>query len=196
MNPSLDAERTKNYTKALSTAKDTDGSVFYGKGYVRGKRVNPPTGEMVEGEGYGCTGFIPVSRNTTIYAQALNLDETAGNTGAVLYNSSFTRIMHVNAANLVPNKSTSYFTGYEATEKGFKVTVADTSSTNNVAYIRFTFKREHIGFNPVISVGNPITYTTSGYLRDAIKVKPANVEGLSEILGSYIDDVDALLGGG
>lgn len=193
----VDVTRTPNFTNALSTATDTDGSIFNGTGYVKyGKRVNDSNGAVTNANYYGCTGFIPVARASNIYINGAFINSTDNYTGVVFYDSNFARIGAVGAKNLSTNGSYYWTVNYEETDKGFNFSVADTATVNNVRYMRLSFQSEDIGVNPIVSVGNPITYTQTGSLTEGITVKAANVEGLSEILGSYINDVDALLGGG
>ncbi len=181
------AERIANFTDKLSTAKDRDGSVFNGIGYHKyGYRINASDGAVVSSPYYGCTGFIPAVKGDTVYADYLKIKASDNNVNAVLYDSSFGRIMNINAGNIVSNGQYYYLTGYEENETGFKVAIPNNTSTTNVAYIRFTFERGDIGVKPVISVNEPITYTQTGYLTDGIKVKAENVEGLSEVFGNAI----------
>ena len=193
----VDAERTANFTNSLSSAIDTNGSAYNSIGYNKGVKLTLADGSTSVNESYGCTGFIPNVRGKTIYTHGLALRDGDNTTGIVLYDANFNRLAHASIEILRNAGSTGYwYRDYEATEKGFKFTIPSNGTTTNVYYVRISFHRTQIGDNAVVSVGNPITYSQSGYLTDGIKVKSQNVEGLSEILGSYIDDVDALLGGG
>ena len=188
----VDAERTANFTNVLPSAIDTDGSVFNGKGFIKsGGRLVLSSGKHVDTPNYGYTGFIPVTAGSVIYTQALKIDTTDGYAGAIIYDANKSRLAASTGLQFATN-AVSYNFHYEELEKGFSLEV---KKPNSGVYIRFVFKRADIGVNPIVSVGNPITYTQTGRITDGITIKAANVEGLSEILGSYIDDVDALLGG-
>lgn len=184
----VDAERAAAFTNVLPEATDTDGSVFNGIGYAKhGYELHSDGTVTADGVYCGCSGFIPVKQNDVIYGKNIKLE--GATVCAVTYDASKALVLSSTPSNL-PNQT--YFYDYETTDDGFKLTVKQRST---VAYIRFGYGRTSIGERPIISVNNPIEYITTGYLADSIKVKSANVEGLSEILGSYIDDVDALIGG-
>jgi hypothetical protein len=193
----VDGQRVSNFTNVLSAAIDTDGTVFNGIGYAKyGYRLNAD-GSVTAYPYCGCTGFIPVKQNDVIYVKGFKIPDvleadggTYGWPVVVSYDSSFAVMAYRTGKNI---KTEDYFFKYEAEEDGFKLTVKQRST---VAYVRFGYSRENMGNYPVISINNEITYSQIGYLQDGIKVKPENVEGLSEILGSYINDIDALLGGG
>lgn len=179
-------ERIPTFTDKLSTAIDTDGSVFNGIGYYAyGHRINASNGLVIDDPYYGCTGFIPAKKGDTIYADYLKVNGSDNYVNAVLYNSSFGRVMSINAGNLVTNAQHYSLEGYEETETGFKVRLASKDATNDkVAYIRFTFTRAGFGSKPVISVNEPIGYTQSGFLADSVKVKAENIIGLGSGGGS------------
>lgn len=191
----VDTERTANFTNMLPTAIDTDGSVYNGIGYIKsGYRLNT-NGSLLQDPYCGCTGFIPVKQNDVVYVKNIKFatsdQSEVGHPCIVSYDSSFAYMAHRTGKNVATDD---YFFGeYELLEDGFKIKIFQRST---VAYIRLSYPRANISDQPIVSINNPITYSQVGYLQDGVKVKTANVEGLSEILGSYIDDVDALLGGG
>jgi hypothetical protein len=191
-----DTQRVANFTNVLPAAIDTDRSVFMGKGYVKYGYRLCGDGSLLADVYCGCTGFIPVKQNDVIYVKGLKIPDVLAADGGeygypvvVSYDSSFAYQAHRTGKNV---KIENYYFKYEAMDDGFKLTVKERST---VAYVRFSYPRENIGNYPIVSINNEITYSQVGYLEDGIKVKTENVEGLSEILGSYIDDVDALLGG-
>lgn len=183
----IDGERTAAFTNVLPAATDTDGSVFNGVGYAKYGYKLENDGTTTANAYNGCTGFIPIKQNDVIYGKNIKLE---GDYNVVVtYDSSKAVIQFAQQTNLA---GMTYFFDYTPTDDGFVLKVKQRST---VAYVRFGYARDKIGERPIISVNNPIEYTTTGYLTDGIKVKSANIEGLSEILGSYIDDVDALIGG-
>lgn len=189
-NDFIDAERTPAFTNALSTAIDSDGSIFNGVGYARYGKVLGTNGNVTnDSSGYtGCTGFIPVKQGDTIYAKGIKI--TGSTVVIVTYDSNKAYIQHATDGKV---SGQTYFFDYTETDDGFVLTIKQRATT---AYIRFGFGRTNIGKRPIISVNKPIEYSVSGHLAEGVKVTPGQVEGLAEILGSYIDDVDALLGGG
>lgn len=186
-----DTQRVANFTNVLPNAKNSDGSIFNGIGYVKyGYRLNND-GSLIADSYSGCTGFIPVKQNDVVYVKGIKSPEGWGYPAVMSFDSSFAYMAHLTGNNIT---ATGYFFGeYEAFDDGFKIKILQRST---VAYIRFSYPRANIGEYPIVSISNPITYSQVGYLQDSVKVKSENVEGLSEILGSYINDVDALLGGG
>ena len=187
LNNIVDAETVANFTNALPLATDNDGSVFNGIGYAKSGYELLNDGNVTAGVYSGVTGFIPIAQNDVIYAKNISL---LGSTVAVvIYDADKAYIQHAGPDNLA---GMTYFFDYTTTEDGFILKVKERST---VSYIRFGYGRTQIGERPIISVNNPIEYTASGYLKEGIKVTASQVDGLSEILGSYIDDVDALIGG-
>lgn len=164
----------------LRKAIDTDGSVYNGKGYVRsGKRVNGPNGAVLDTATYGCTGFIPATRGATIYTKDLVLPSDDGWATVVLYDSNFNRVMHVNAQNMSTNTSYYYLDNYEALENGFKVSIADTNSVNNVRYIRLSTSQENFGAKPEIAINEPVAS-----LAKKVKKAYVGVEGVARLFYS------------
>lgn len=186
----ISSTRTPNFTNALLTAKGLDGKVLNGIGYYKYNHRWTTTGTLAEvPENYGCTGLIPITANDTIYTKALWMGKQ-GIPGVILFDSNYNFLTQGTDSNI---GTMSYYFDFTETEEGFILKVKKPA---NVAYVAFSFNHDGIGVNPIISVNNPITYTQTGYLTDGIKVKSSNVEGLSEMLGSYITDIDALIGGG
>lgn len=166
----VDGERKPAFTNALLTATDTDGSIYNGTGYTKyGYQLNA-SGNVVEGVYTGCTGFIPIKQNDVIYAKNITLDNT--NVVVVTYDANKSYITHGTSNTLA---GMTYFFDYVPTDDGFTLKVKERSTT---AYIRFCYRRDRIGERPIISVNQPIEYVNNGYLRETIKVKASQVEGL------------------
>lgn len=177
----IDSERIANFTNALPSAINKDGTIFNGTGFAKhGMRWDFDNNGVLNTDSpyIGCTGLIKVKQGDTIYAKALSYAQGDNYCGVITFDSNFERIVNANRDQLKSN-SLSYFFNYAETEDGFTLTIKERSTT---AYVAFNFYRAQIGVHPVISVNNPITYTQSGYLQDGIKVKSENVEGLDTTL--------------
>ena len=196
-------ERKPNFDDKLSKAVDKNGAVFNEIGYIRsGNYWNGETGNLANSVNYGCTGFIAVSRGSVIRTSALYVNETDTQCGVVLYDSNFNRLMHVDATKMQSNSASYYLSGYKRTDEGMEFTVNQPAA---LAYITISFRRADVGELPVVAVNEPISFSPHGYVADTILVKRKNVEGLNEnyytktdinaIMGSYINDVAAIIGG-
>ena len=199
LNEIVDTERVPNFTNKVPTAIDLDGTIFNGIGYKpSGARWNYNTGTLSADEYYGCVGLIPAKSGDIIRGKNLSYASGDGYCGLVFFNSSRSKIGHVAWSNLISNGSYYWSDNYKETEDGFEVQISTQGGeVLATSYVAFTFRRAMIGENPIITINEEyFSYSQVGYLQDSVKVKAENVEGLSDILGSYIDDVDALLGGG
>ena len=174
LNCIVDGEREPAFTNALLTATDTDGSIYKGTGYTKSGYQLNSSGNVVEGMYTGCTGFIPIKQNDVIYAKNITLDNT--NVVVVTYDANKSYITHGTSNTLA---GMTYFFDYTPTDDGFTLKVKQRSTT---AFIRFGYRRDRIGERPIISVNKPIEYVNNGYLRESIKVKAAQIEGLTEAI--------------
>lgn len=179
LNEHFETSKIKNFTDVLSTATNgADGIVFHDIGYVRQYYYWEDTGELVRDDTanwLGCTGFIPCSNNDTIYTTDLSLATGDDYCRIVLYDSSFNKIAHINRGNILKNNW--YSTDYEEIGTGFKLTL---QNIDNVAYVVFNFYTECIGASPMIAINEEIEFSYSGFLRDGIKVRAKDVDGLSD----------------
>lgn len=178
-------DNVANFTNAISTAINTDGTVFEGTGYVvYGKRWDMGSGTLLTDQRYnGCTGLIPVAAGDTIYVESIALTESNGYTGVVLFDADFKRVVSGDASQLI-NNSISYYFSYTAADNGFTITVKKPANT---AYVAINYERSKIGSYPVVSINEPITYSQEGFLTDSIKVKAENVYGLDEAVVGKAD---------
>ena len=194
----VDTERTADFTNKVPTAINLDGTILNGTGYYEsGYRWNGTDGALVADEWYGCIGLIPIKQGDVIRFKNLPiLLPEDGYCQIIFYDASFKKIMNVARNAMMGNAAYYWVENFVQNEDGFEVQIATTAASAAAAYFAISFHRNEIGENPIITVNEPITYKQEGYLQDGILVKVANVEGLDAILGSYINDVDALLGGG
>lgn len=194
----VDTERTPNFTNKVPTAVDLDGTIFNGIGYLKSGYRWASNGALAEASWHGCVGLIPVKPGDVIRGKNLKFSALDNYCNFVFFDASKTRIASFAYEQFYTNASYYWLDNYVATEDGFEIQVANKSGgVQSAAFIACSFRYTDIGENPIITVNEAdISYSQNGYLQDGILVKAENVEGLTEILGSYIDDVDALLGGG
>lgn len=179
------------FTDVLSAAGDGSGGVFNGIGYKVGGYWETDGKTLVESDYHFCTGYIPVRQGQTLYAHGMSFAEGDDFCRVVTYDSGFNKLNHVNRGNLIGNAS--YFVGYTETDNGFQMPV---KNPDTVAYVTISARKSTLSANPAIAVDEEIAFAQAGFLSDGVKVKVENVAGLDEVLGSYISDVDALIGGG
>ena len=173
----------KYFTDVLATATDGSGNVFEGKGYVKsGYNINSD-GSMSANQYYGCTGFIPVKPGDTVYVHGIVLGAGDGSSNFSLYNSSFAKVVNINSANSQFQAGNNYYYHYTALEDGFKVVVAPNNDPTSTAYLRFSYLSNMVKDTPMVAVNEEIQFLSANFLSDDIKVKAANVLGLSVIKG-------------
>lgn len=183
---------TPTFTDQLAIAGDGAGGVYNDVGYTR-SGLWAVDGKTFAASAYtGCTGYIACKAGQVIHVKGMSFDGADDNSRIIVFDSSYNKLLHVNAGVI---QSGSYFLSYAATEDGFDITVLARGDCVNTAYVKFNVPSASIATFPVIAVGETIGYEYKGTLAEGIKVTTDQVEGLSEILGSYIDDVDALIGG-
>lgn len=176
-------DRVANFTDALATAKDTDGTIYNGIGYKKRARVVMNSGAVVEDADsayYIATGFIPCKAGDVIYVSGANFASMEGVTGLVYFDANFNRIWSATCAVLMPNGSGygTYYQRGENTADGVKIiTSANLKEVGTVAFVRFTFYMNDFSDNVAISVNNEIKWEQAGFLTDGIKVKGENVIG-------------------
>ena len=194
----VDTERTANFTNKVPTAINLDGTILNGTGYYESGYRWGNNGQLTATEWYGCTGLIPAKPGDLIRAQNLSLLPRDTNCVMVFFDESRSYVAHMNNwDNIAAGGAYYWITDFVESDEGFELKIADASgNVKKTAYVAFSFRRANIGERPVITVNEPITYSQNGILQPGIKVKAENILGLDAILGSYINDVDALIGGG
>ena len=202
-------QRVPNFSNKVPTATNTNGIILNGTGYYAyGARWNGSNGALTTSDAtyYGCIGLIPAKPGNVIRAKNLSYKTGDDNANIVFYDANRNRIGNINRSAIIANSSYYWSDKYTETEDGFEVQISNLSGgVQSTAYVAFTFNRANIGDNPVITVNEPLTYSEVGVLADTIHVNAENILGLPEsytkaemdmMLGSYINDVDALVGGG
>lgn len=171
----FDVDIIKGFTDLLAVAKDTDGNVLNGKGYRTGARLHE-NGTVTESAYYGYTGFIPCKKGDVIYAENLTYAVGDDYCKAVFYDADKNYVSHINRGNIIGGSQ--YYAKYAQTDNGFTYEIVfPEPKYDNIAFVRFTFSITAFGANPMISVNEDISYESSGFLADSVKVKAENVIG-------------------
>lgn len=169
----FDTDIVKGYTDVLSTATDTDGSIFKDKGYGYGL-VNID-GSYTDGGQYKIsTGFIPIKQGQTLYADGLSFEHGDNYSRVVLYNEKQEYVTHINRGLLIAGDH--YYAKYAETPNGFSMRIAGNAS-DNVSYVRFVFHATDVSNRPLMAIDEEIKVTYEGFLADSVKVKAENVIG-------------------
>lgn len=174
----------KGFTDVLPTAIDTDGSIYNGIGYKKG-RYATVDGTEYDSAYYVLTGFIPCTKGSTINAGGLSFAVGDDNCRIRFYDKDFNPIYYtaadgkeyallLNRSNLLSGGS-AYLGTHEATDDGFKIVVGTGAPHNTTAYARLTVYRTQWGKRPMIAVDEEIEYTVDGFLADGINVKGESV---------------------
>jgi len=186
-------DMTPTFTDQLAIAGDGSGGVFNEVGYTRSGYWDTNGTTFTADQYLGCTGYVKIEPGKVIRVRGMSLVGASDDSRIIIFNSSYTKISHFNAS-AIP--AATYFLSYTAVEDGFDITVLPNGNCANAAYVKFNVPSANITSFPVISVGETIGYEYAGVLAEGIKVQIEQVDGLSEILGSYINEVDTLIGGG
>lgn len=181
----------KYFDDKLASATDASGAIFNGVGYKRGGYWNPDGKTFVESTYHTCTGFIKCGSGQRLHVKGMSFNQGNQECRIVLYDSNYNKTVHVNRENLITNASYSILNNYTETEDGFYIDVVH----GTAVYLTISVYTSTVSKNPMAAVNEEIEYGYEACLADSLKIKYENVEGLSEILGSYITDVDVLLGG-
>lgn len=190
----FDTDMVKGFTDVLATATDTDGTIYNGVGYKAGNRLNGVDGSVIIGEDatYTVTGFMPCTVGQTVHVDGMSLDDVNDGCRLCLYDANKNFIRFFVLSKLATSE---WYVKGEKTESGFWFSPQSVVGNENIACFRFCVFTKMIGKYPMVAVNEEIKYTFEGFLADSVKVHSSNVEGLSDILGSYITDIDTLIGG-
>lgn len=213
------------FTNQLPRATDETGAVFYTQGYKQGSywEVDGKTLLTDQYNNYIATGYIPVNGNSLIRMQGIKLT-LAGNFDRIIqFDGAKEKLRHINAVVL---QSGSYFATYTETEDGCEIqlTASDTAryvklnfmvgkfTPNAVITVDEEIVYEQAGFlaDGIYVNGNYVTGLDSKYMRQNQKVLEVSASSTDEqyptakavyslvtnALGSYVNEVDALIGGG
>lgn len=168
----FDTDVVKNFTDVLSTATDTDGSIFNGIGYKKGGYISA-NGTFTASSYYVSTGFIPCKPGDEIHIANMNFNGGDDNCRLVVYDANQNYIGHINRGNIVAGGT--YHFGYRETDNGCVLEIKPVANNTNVAYARFSVYHNCIGEYPMVAINEEIKYTMAGFLADTIKVKGSAV---------------------
>lgn len=180
------------FTDQLAIAGDGSGGVFNEIGYNRNALWDQDGANLTSSSWVGCTGYIACQAGQVIHVRGMSFVGATDDSRIVIFDSNYTKLRHFNAS-VIPTAT--YFLSYAPMDNGFDITVLPNGNCADTAYVKFNVPTATITTNPVIAVNEDVVYTYEGSLSEAIKIQIDQVDGLSEILGSYINDVDALIGG-
>lgn len=187
----FDTQLVKHFDDKLASATDASGAIFNGVGYKNGGYWQTDGTTFVDSPYHTCTGFIKCEAGKRLYVKGMSFNEGNDFCRIILYDSNYNKVIHVNRANLITNASSYFLNNYTETEDGFFIDVV----RETAVYLTISVYTSTVSKNPMAAVNEEIEYGYEACLADSVKIKYENVEGLSEILGSYITDVDVLLGG-
>lgn len=177
-----------NFDNKLLKSANADGTIFNATGYQSGAGWSTDGVTLNTGSEYAeitCTGFIPCSENAVIRLKGMSFASGNDYCRVVLFDSSKAKIMHVNRANLIANKSTYYINNYAEAEDGCQFTI----TSGSAAYFKVNVFTSTLGASPAISVNDEMSYRQEGYLADGIKVKASAVEGYDKPLIGTTDEI-------
>lgn len=163
------AERIQGYANALSSAIDTDGSIYKNIGYARnGGALNSAGTLVADTEAwYGHSGFIKCKTSDILYFKNFNFGSD-GYTKAFAYDANFNLLGQNNIIAILDGTTPGVFSG-SLTDDGCIMNVV----RSDTAYMRISFKSTYVGSDPIISVNNEIKFVQSGFLAEGINVRGA-----------------------
>ena len=170
----FDADMVKGFTDVLSTAKDTDGTVYGGVGYKAGYRLNTDGSAITASDHtYTLTGFMPIAIGKKMYVEGMSLDSVDDICRFCLYDANKQFIVFVNGVSL--KTGTNWNMAYGETEGGFWFSPNNVAANGSPAYVRFNVYTRTVGEYPMVAVDEEIKYTVEGFLADGVKVKGDSV---------------------
>ncbi len=159
------------YTNQIPISIDSDGSVYNGKGYIDGRRINSSF-DLTEQSDYYTTGYIPVKTGDTVYMKNVgwnpnyNEDYNAGKLRMVLYDKNFVSIRTMYGYDITDNliPISEYKTNangdiieFKINDSFFKAHI-NSGKSSNACYLRLC--SYDVSDKSIITVNEPIpSYT-------------------------------------
>ncbi|MBQ8752790.1 MAG: metallophosphoesterase [Clostridia bacterium] len=142
------------YTNRLPLAVDTDGSVYDGKGYREGYRLDSG-GNAIAYDGFTVTGFIPVKAGDTVYLKNVTFNsavDNATNQRLALYDADKVLI------GAMTNATSTEIMGrvYDENHDLIQFTVEAWGDNDVAACAYFRMNGTYIGEDSIITVNQPI----------------------------------------
>lgn len=163
-----------NFDNLLPKSENADGTIFNDIGYQSGAGWPTDGVTLNTGSEYAqitCTGFMPCSENAVVRLKGISFASGSDYCRVVLFKSDHSKLMHVNRANLIDNKSSYFINNYTETDDGCQFTIVNSAA----AYFKINVFTSTLSSSPVVTVNEEITYTQEGFLSDTIKVKGESV---------------------
>ena len=151
-----------NFTNQIPISTDTDGSIYDGDGYADNSYLSSSGGISTKS---GCvvSGFIPYTADKPLYFEGVDLSSASTYTRVNLYDSSKTKVGNMTQTGKADsNVHLNYNFDIVAEGDYFKMTPKNlAASFSGVAFIRISCEFGITGDEWIVTVDEPITYTTS-----------------------------------
>lgn len=196
-------------TNHLPLSIDASGTIYQGAGYRKGYRINYSDGGDLAESNYWVSGFIPVSVGDIVRIYNMYFNDRSKQAIA-FYGADFSFKKYLSYNNFT---SDGYGVSYGDTSMSF--VVGDTSNyPSGIAYIRFVGYSGSSGIDPddaVCLINEELGGYTSNFVPATRKINGKSLENnivlaagdvgayskseIDTMMGSYISDVAALVGG-
>jgi hypothetical protein len=218
-------DQIAQFTNQLPKATDKDGSVFFDNGYKLGRYWEiDGTLKSESYSNYGCTGFIKVNGNSLIRVRGFKFTDE-GYQRVIYFDSGKNKTFHANAV-LMLDDDDDYFFTYTEVEDGFDFQIEHSPSVayvvfnfktsefspNTVITVDEEIVYKQAGFlaDGIYVKGEYVEGLGDLYMRQNQKIINISAESTDEqfptakavyslvsgALGTYVDAVDTLIGGG
>ena len=214
---------TPTFENVLASAIDKTGNVYNGVGYNMNGYWEENGGPVIASDYYTNTGYIRCKEGDILRTKGFALKKADDICRIVFYDSSFNFLGCVKCNNIVNNASTYYLKDYTDIQDGFSIQIAFpravyiTISTGNgyvgvtpIITINEEINYTHVGTmaegvkvseNSLVGMekyeqtGRKVTSVTSQSSDDEYPSAKAVYSALQSALGSYVNDIAALVGG-
>lgn len=148
----IDLSNKPAYTNQIPLSINSDGTPFNGgQGWKTGYRISKSSGGEAAATNYECTGFIPVTKESTIRIKGIDITNTDEYAVVSGYDKNFTKLDTGNGVTIGAMIESTDDNGV-STFKGFGAFTH--FSSTELAYIRFS--SSHIDENSIITVDEEI----------------------------------------
>lgn len=196
-------------TNQIPLSIDASGAIYQGAGYRKGYRINYSDGGDLAESNYWVSGFIPVSVGDIVRIYNMYFNDRSKQAIA-FYGADFSFKKYLSYNNFTSDR---YGVSYGDTSMSF--VVGDTSNyPSGIAYIRFVGYSGSSGIDPddaVCLINEELGGYTSNFVPATRKINGKSLENnivlaagdvgayskseIDTMMGSYISDVAALVGG-
>ena len=190
-----------NFTNLIPTSINKDGSVFYDKGYSENVKWSISSGELQTNiQYYGSTGIMDLKQDangkTVIYGKNF-IPTFDGTTGIVLFDNSFNYAKHATGPQLKENSVYYHYwytAGTNEDDYDFALEIRNVNGVGNGAgrtatKFAFAFHLGDLSGPPIVTVNQPLNYSTVGTLAENIKVNASSIVGDTSSLVASVDAV-------